>query len=40
MSEEDFPDPLVFTESAALKVKGLIEEALRLMKKSTMAILK
>ena len=23
---DDFPDPLVFTEAAALKVKGLIEE--------------
>lgn len=23
---DDFPDPLVFTDSAALKVKGLIEE--------------
>ena len=25
-TDEAFPDPLVFTESAALKVKGLIEE--------------
>jgi len=25
-AESEFPDPLVFTESAALKVKGLIEE--------------
>lgn len=25
-TDETFPDPLVFTESAALKVKGLIEE--------------
>ncbi len=24
--DEEFPDPLVFTEAAALKVKGLIEE--------------
>ena len=24
--EAEFPDPLVFTEAAALKVKGLIEE--------------
>ena len=24
--DEDFPDPLVFTEAAALKVQGLIEE--------------
>ena len=26
VEDEDFPDPLVFTEAAALKVKGLIEE--------------
>ena len=25
-ANDDFPDPLVFTEAAALKVKGLIEE--------------
>ena len=25
-AEAEFPDPLVFTEAAALKVKGLIEE--------------